>query len=241
MGQIYRILNKITGKSYIGQTTGLAINRFKDHARNNKNTYIGNIINKYGKHNFKLYILEDNVPKSKLNIREQYYIEKYNTFNNGYNQTLGGAGIKGYNHTQETKNKISVASNNMFANPKFDVKKRNHKISEALTGRNKTVEHCKKLSDIAKMRTGDKNPFFGQHHTPKTKMAISKANSKSVFVYDTNFTFVNMFKNGKDAAKWLKNEVDLTGIKLESIYRGINRACNKGNLYKDYYFLYYKV
>lgn len=53
---------------------------------------IYNAMNKYGKENFTCEILEDNVLIDDLNKKEIYYIEKYNSFINGYNSTKGGDG-----------------------------------------------------------------------------------------------------------------------------------------------------
>lgn len=36
-----------------------------------------------------------------LDEKEIDYIQKYNSFNNGYNQDLGGSGCRGYKHTEE--------------------------------------------------------------------------------------------------------------------------------------------
>ena len=38
---------------------------------------------------------------------EKFYIEKYNTFNEGYNLTIGGEGCVGYSHSDEMKIIIS--------------------------------------------------------------------------------------------------------------------------------------
>lgn len=46
-------------------------------------------IKKYGKDNFKIELLE-RVPLKEANEKEKYYIGKYNTYNKGYNATLGG-------------------------------------------------------------------------------------------------------------------------------------------------------
>ncbi len=46
-------------------------------------------IKKYGKQNFTLEVIEI-VNKSNLNEREIYWIQKYNSYYNGYNSTKGG-------------------------------------------------------------------------------------------------------------------------------------------------------
>lgn len=47
-------------------------------------------MNKYGSENFYCETLEENVPYEKLDEREVYYIEKFDSFHNGYNSTPGG-------------------------------------------------------------------------------------------------------------------------------------------------------
>lgn len=97
---IYRLLNLINGKSYIGQAKNIAA-RIKSHLlstiNENKKDYsvpIHIAIRKYGQDNFSLEILEECSTKD-LNKREQYWIEHYHTWVqdplcNGYNLTKGG-------------------------------------------------------------------------------------------------------------------------------------------------------
>ena len=49
-------------------------------------------IRKYGEENFYIELLET-VPIQDLNEREKYWINYYDSYNNGYNSTLGGDGI----------------------------------------------------------------------------------------------------------------------------------------------------
>ena len=93
MGFIYKITNKINGKVYIGQTITPIKNRMYKHysqARNGKNiTGIDAAIKKYGEENFEVeQILE--CPNEDLDLQEKFYISKYNSFENGYNLTIGG-------------------------------------------------------------------------------------------------------------------------------------------------------
>lgn len=90
-GYIYRITNKVNGKSYIGQTRNTVEFRWRQHINAKDNKYFHKAIKKYGVENFKLETLECcNVED--LDSREIYYIAKYNTFGeNGYNLTKGGS------------------------------------------------------------------------------------------------------------------------------------------------------
>lgn len=90
-GIIYRITNKVNGMSYIGQTRYTIEFRWKQHQHKKDNTYFHNAIHKYGADNFIVEILEECDIKD-LNSREIYYIAKYNTFEKGYNLTIGGDG-----------------------------------------------------------------------------------------------------------------------------------------------------
>lgn len=90
-GFIYKITNKVNGKSYIGQTRYTVEFRWRQHIHKKDNTYFHNALKKYGIANFTIETLEEcNVEV--LNEREIFYIAKYNTFKDGYNLTMGGDG-----------------------------------------------------------------------------------------------------------------------------------------------------
>lgn len=97
IGYIYQIKNLQNNKIYIGKTINI-VNRRNEHFNDLKtNTHVNkrlqNDYNKYGKDNFeftyKAYEIED---ASELNQLEIDTIEKYNSFKDGYNLTLGGDG-----------------------------------------------------------------------------------------------------------------------------------------------------
>lgn len=92
-GIIYKITNKVNNKSYIGQTRQSIQFRWNQHTSKRDNTYFHNAIQKYGKDNFEIEILEE-CDVEVLNEREIFYIAKYDTFKNGYNLTIGGDGNK---------------------------------------------------------------------------------------------------------------------------------------------------
>ena len=113
-GVIYRFRNKLNNKSYIGQSIQL-YTRYNAHIR--RSGYLDSrfyrAVRKYGWENFEFSILEDDVrTKELLDELEIYYIKLYDSFNNGYNATLGGDGSKGTTHTMSEEGKLSVANAN---------------------------------------------------------------------------------------------------------------------------------
>lgn len=93
-GFIYKITNNVNGKVYIGQTIQTVKERFYQHCATKcsdsvLNMAIHRAIKKYGKSNFTIEVIEE-VDKDSLNDREKFWIEYYNSYNNGYNSTRGG-------------------------------------------------------------------------------------------------------------------------------------------------------
>ena len=108
------IKNNINDKSYVGQSINIE-NRWihhKSELNNNKhiNDYLQNAWNKYGEDNFSFIVIEE-CKESELNEKEIYYINKYNSMNNGYNLCEGGNGIRGYRHTKEEIEKMRMIQN----------------------------------------------------------------------------------------------------------------------------------
>jgi len=93
--KIYGVLNPKSNKHYVGKTKHSLLKRKKEHiAAANRKT---------GSHKFYdcilvegdnlvWFIIEDGLTEENVNEREQYYIFLYDSFNNGYNGTLGGDG-----------------------------------------------------------------------------------------------------------------------------------------------------
>lgn len=87
---IYKITKISNGKSYIGQSNNIE-RRFKEHQQKGASSKIplDIAIQKYGIHAFTYEILEE-CSLDKLNEREKYWINYYDTINNGYNCLPGG-------------------------------------------------------------------------------------------------------------------------------------------------------
>jgi len=113
MGLIYKHTFNNSNKSYIGLTKYTMEERLKGHLKAVKNgsaLHFHNAIRKYGVENIISEILEDNIEIKNLTDKEIFYIDKFDTFLNGYNMTLGGEGNFGLEHSNEAKQKISEAN-----------------------------------------------------------------------------------------------------------------------------------
>lgn len=98
MNVIYAYKRKSQNKIvYVGQSVALET-RHKQHVlydpynkKNKEYEYpLSRGIRKYGKEEYELIILDENVPLELLDEREKYWIAYYDTYWHGYNQTTGG-------------------------------------------------------------------------------------------------------------------------------------------------------
>ena len=109
---IYKIQNKINNKCYIGQSQNIE-HRIKTHLcllnnNNHYNIHLQKAWNKYGFASFDISVLKL-CDVSELDKYEIEYIEKYDSFINGYNRTKGGDGVRGMIVSEESRNKMKEA------------------------------------------------------------------------------------------------------------------------------------
>ncbi len=102
MAYIYKIYNDINDKVYIGKTLRSINRRWLEHQSDYRNkSHDGRPIylamDRYGIENFHIELVEE-CDFSILSDREQYWITYYNSFENGYNATLGGDGTPSANY-----------------------------------------------------------------------------------------------------------------------------------------------
>lgn len=94
MAYIYKIENDINNKIYIGKTIRSLEERFQEHCRAYKNNSLEKrplyaAMRKYGTEHFHISLIEETDNPEE---REQYWIEYFGSFKNGYNATIGGDG-----------------------------------------------------------------------------------------------------------------------------------------------------
>ena len=190
-GYIYETTNLINGKKYIGKHIS---NKFD-------NNYYGSgiglkrALNKYGKENFKVVILEEVEDLSLLSKLETDYIIKFNAVkdNNYYNNSYGGEdeGWSGINKMYKEKPDLWRRNREKSSKSQTGQKRTletKTKISNSLKGRIFSEEHRKNISEAAKKRLSILNKEerykiglnFGTLGKPSPIKGRTKYNSEQV-------------------------------------------------------------
>lgn len=223
---IYLHRNKINGKAYVGQTihqdnlsrrTYTNGNGYKGKNKNGNDSKFWRAIKKYGWDNFEHIILEKNIPTLEIaNMREQYWINFYDSYKNGYNSTIGGDGARGRIFTEEERKyrskRYSGSGNPMYgkrgelapAYGKVMSEEQKEKISKSHTGIKASEETKNKLSIIRKQMdfTGEKNPFYGHHHTQEVKDKIGYLAKERMALSENSF---NKYERTNDIRNQISN------------------------------------
>lgn len=203
-GKIYLITNLINNKKYVGQTVMTLKQRWNKHLSNSRTlnpTGIAGAIKKYGEQNFSMELLAT-CKIEDLNELEEYYIKKYNSFNDGYNLTLGGEGgktlnlneeevIKKYQELQYISDTAKYFNCNVLA------------ISNILHENNIPIN--KK----------PKNPFDGKTYKYPLR-------NKRVRIKELNLDFMSL----KECGQWLIENNYTKTDKIESVQKQISRVLN---------------
>lgn len=219
---IYKIENLINGKVYIGQSIDIEY-RWRTHKMKTEcfsNTHLLNAMRKYGLENFSFEILET-LPiddPEMLTLREQHYMDLYNSLNpeKGYNlKEAGSAGRlteEGLRHlreshlgktaTEETRRKMSESRKGHQTSSET-----RQKISKAQKGRILWSDEDKqKMSETRKGRT----------HTDEARQKMSKTRKGHVISEETR-------KKISEAHKGMKHTEE-SKQKISSSKKAANRA-----------------
>ena len=166
IGIIYKYTSP-SDKCYIDQTIRETIRKCGHKyaaLKENAQTKFARAIRKYGWENFEYEVLftidndDKKRVKEKLDFMERYYIKKFDSYNNGYNMTLGGEGASGNNyHTKEFKQRLSerMKTNNPAYNMTDEW--RQH-IGDSQRGKKRSDEFKQQRSEKMKQNNPMKNP-----------------------------------------------------------------------------------
>ncbi len=152
---VYRILNTINGKCYIGSSVNIKA-RWRSHrtamrAKTSECVKLQRAWNKYGEQSFSFNIVEIiSGNKEELYKREQYYIDFYDSVRRGYNILFSAGSCAGCKLSDKTKSKMSEAHKieNLSDETRF-------RMSESHKRENLNEETRRKLSESAKKRWGN--------------------------------------------------------------------------------------
>lgn len=168
MGYIYKITNKINNKIYIGKTEKTLQERWDRHIVNAFNLNLDyplyRAFRKYGINNFIIDIIENNISSLNINERERYWINYYDSYNTGYNATLGGDGQCLYDSKEIAKKYMELK--NIEQTAKFFGCSR-RPILEAIKKYNIQTNHKRKVCQIDKDTNIIINTFNSIHEAAK--------------------------------------------------------------------------
>lgn len=168
-GYIYRAYLP-SGISYIGQTIDLHKRKKNHFNKRNDGSVFHVAIKLFGIEGFTWDILEE-CDEKYLNDREIYWIEYFDSCDNGFNSDKGG-GFKYTNrhHTEEYLKRMSEINKNKIVTEETKIK-----LSKSLKGKTPTEETRKKLKE----KRAGKTPALGVIPTQETRDKISTANRGS--------------------------------------------------------------
>jgi group I intron endonuclease len=204
MGYIYQIRNRITGKSYIGETIKEPETRWKQHiacAKIGKGCpALRDAFNKYGIESFEFKILIICFDDDRF-FYEKEYIKRYNTqAPNGYNILpggIGGAGFKGKVHTKDVRKVISEKSKEMWKG--FDEIQRENMKKTGREQLKKNIEEFKRSGKwnemIEKSRIRMKELRAGTKLPEDTKNKIRDAVKRYYLENSDNKVSINIEKH----------------------------------------------
>ena len=207
MAYIYKIINNINQKIYIGKTSSTIEKRFKEHCNDSKKERcekrpLYDAMNKYGIENFTVEKVEEVENDEIASEREIYWINKLRTyigFNdcNGYNATLGGDSKRIYDYQIIAKKYLE------------------------LKNQKETAKYFQCDVETVKKACQENNIEI----IPSQQIA-KDAQKKCVKMYDLENNFIQEFETMKDAAIWVIENKLTTSNKIDGVRSSIRKACN---------------
>jgi group I intron endonuclease len=186
---IYKIENKLNGKTYIGKTKNFE-RRIKEHERNvgKKRHKLYDAILHYSWGNFITEIIDSTV--GDIDQLEIFYINKFNTINEGYNYTEGGSGGDTFSNRNELSKKKTI--------------KKISEKSKIINNKNKEIHrvNTKKLWEDDEYRKKVVDGVKLNHQTKEYKEKLSKVMKEKLKDPELRKKWSEV-KKGKNNANWL--------------------------------------
>lgn len=151
--KVYKHINKINNKVYIGLTCQKPQERWKNGSGYSECPKFWNAIQKYGWNNFEHIVLFDHLTREEAEEIEIELIAYHKSINDEFGYNIQNGGNTTGTHSNETKRKIAESN-------------RRRIISE---------ETRQKMSDNHANFKGENSVWYGRHHTEQTKQKISLA------------------------------------------------------------------
>ena len=178
---IYKITNIQNNKIYIGQTIRPIKDRFHRHINDALNnvidTHFARAIKKYGKENFKIEEIDTATSQEELTQKEQYWIQYYNSVQEGYNETDAISKCGGNTYQSKTEEEMEVIKEKIRQS-KLGAKNpmaKKIKRTNIVTGEEDifdTVISCAKACGIQNGKTSITTRLNGQVKSPYKKQWI---------------------------------------------------------------------
>lgn len=205
---IYGIFSKDNKKVYVGQSADIKT-RWRKHRESLKSNrhhcaYLQRYVNKYGINSITFEVLEESQSEN-LGQKETEHWDKLNLTHALFNPNRPeGKVFRGKYH------------------PRYGVKDSEEtrlKKSLAAKGKTKSENHKKILSELAKNRKAELNPFYGKEHSLETRKRISE--SRERFEYTVS-------KNGETfTTRNIKTFCDDLSIPPSNMYKIFNGKAKK--------------
>lgn len=220
---IYKATNLLNDKIYIGQTSRKLKERISGHKHSafteNSSLKFHKAIRKYGLDSFKWEIIDNAETQDEIHKKEIYWISYYDSFNNGYNMTIGGEGTKGCSEGINNPRCQSVVKLDLEGNliDKYPY------ISSALESIN---QHD--ISHIVKCCKGKINMAYGYRWMYEddymkllnNEIKLKKLKQTKVIQTDLEGNFLNEYSSLKEGA----DTIDGNRIGIGKCCRGIQES-----------------
>ena len=172
---IYKAVNKVNGKIYIGQTSS-----------NNPNylgsgSYITRAIEKYGKENFEKEVMAWCYTKEHLDFLEKFYIKLFDSkAPNGYNLADGGdGGPRMFGDSNPSKRPEVREQQSKSGKEAWTDTRRREEASYRMTGDNNPAKRSEVREKIRKYNIGKKRPNMSGENSPTKRLEVRKKIGKA--------------------------------------------------------------